>query len=45
VTFSFLTITKAIVRQRPQTYLEATEAGRRAFEEYRRALQEILDNG
>jgi DNA-binding MarR family transcriptional regulator len=39
----FLTITKSIVRQKPQTYVEATETGRRAFEEHRRALQEILD--
>jgi DNA-binding MarR family transcriptional regulator len=41
----YLTITKAIVRQKPQTYVEITEVGRQVFEEHREALQQILGGG
>ncbi|HEY7343491.1 MAG TPA: transcriptional regulator [Ktedonobacterales bacterium] len=40
----YLTITKAFVRQKPQTYVEITEKGRRVFEEHREALKQILGN-
>lgn len=40
----YVTITKAFVRQKPQTYVEITEAGRAAFEAHRVALQAILAN-
>lgn len=39
----YLKITKAIVRQKPQTYVEITETGRQVFEEHRAALKLILD--
>src|SRR5262249_33676191 len=39
----YVTITKTFVRQKPQTYVAITEAGRVAFEEHRAALQQILD--
>src|SRR5262249_44070226 len=39
----YVTITKTFVRQKPQTYVAISEAGRVAFEEHRAALQEILD--
>jgi DNA-binding MarR family transcriptional regulator len=32
------------VRQKPQTYVQITEAGRAAFEEHRAALQAILES-
>jgi DNA-binding MarR family transcriptional regulator len=38
----YVTIAKAIVRQKPQTYVEATELGRRVFDEHREALKQIL---
>jgi DNA-binding MarR family transcriptional regulator len=41
----YVTIVKTFVRQKPQTYVEITEAGRVAFEAHRAALQEILENG
>jgi DNA-binding MarR family transcriptional regulator len=40
----YLTITKAFVRNKPQTYIQATEAGRSAFLEHRNALREILES-
>jgi DNA-binding PadR family transcriptional regulator len=39
----YLTITKTFVRNKPQTYIEITEAGRQAFTEHRAALREILE--
>jgi DNA-binding MarR family transcriptional regulator len=41
----YITIVKTFVRQKPQTYVEITEAGRAAFEEHRAALQAILEGG
>ncbi len=41
----YVTIVKTFVRQKPQTYVEITAAGRRAFEEHRAALQAILQSG
>jgi len=38
----YLTITKAFVRQKPQTYVEITEKGRQVFEGHREALKQIL---
>lgn len=38
----YLTITKTFVRQKPQTYVEITETGRRVFDEHREALKQIL---
>ncbi len=38
----YLTITRAFVRQKPQTYVEITELGRQVFEEHREALKQIL---
>jgi len=38
----YITITKVFVRQKPQTYVEITPAGRTAFEEHRAALEKIL---
>lgn len=40
----YVTITKTFVHNKPQTYVEATEAGRQAFEEHRVALREILES-
>lgn len=40
----FVTITKTFVRQKPQTYVEISEAGRAAFEAHRAALRAILAN-
>ena len=40
----YLTITKAFVRQKPQTYVEITEKVRQVFEEHREALKQILGN-
>ncbi len=40
----YLTITKTFVRNKPQTYIQATEAGRNAFLEHRNALREILES-
>jgi DNA-binding MarR family transcriptional regulator len=40
----YITIVKTFVRQKPQTYVEITEAGRAAFEEHRAALQAILES-
>jgi DNA-binding MarR family transcriptional regulator len=39
----YLTITKTFVRNKPQTYVEPTEAGRQAFVEHSNALREILE--
>jgi len=33
------------VRNKPQTYIEATAAGRQAFAEHTTALREILESG
>ena len=41
----YITIVKTFVRQKPQTYVQITEAGRAAFEEHRAALQAILESG
>jgi len=41
----YITIVKTFVRQKPQTYVQITEAGRAAFEEHRTALQAILESG
>lgn len=38
----YVEITKTFVGRRPQTYISATKAGRRAFREHVAALQEIL---
>lgn len=38
----YVSITKTFVRQKPQTYVEITETGRRVFEEHREALKQIL---
>ena len=40
----YLTITKTFVRNKPQTYVEVTEAGRQAFGEHSTALKEILES-
>lgn len=39
----YVTITKTFVRNKPQTYVEATTAGRQAFSEHTTALREILE--
>jgi DNA-binding MarR family transcriptional regulator len=41
----YLTVTKTFVRNKPQTYVQATEAGRQAFMEHSAALREILESG
>ncbi|HLG75190.1 MAG TPA: transcriptional regulator [Ktedonobacteraceae bacterium] len=41
----YVTISKTFVRNKPQTYVEATEAGRQAFAEHTTALREILESG
>lgn len=41
----YVTIVKTFVRQKPQTYVQITEAGRAAFVAHRSALQEILESG
>lgn len=41
----YVTITKTFVRKKPQTYVEATEAGRKAFADHTAALREILEGG
>lgn len=41
----YVTISKTFVRNKPQTYIEATEAGRQAFAEHTAALREILESG
>jgi DNA-binding MarR family transcriptional regulator len=40
----YITITKTFVRNKPQTYIEITEAGRQAFVEHSTALREILES-
>lgn len=40
----YIVITKTFVRQKPQTYVEITAAGKEAFEEHRAALEKILNN-
>ncbi|HEX4207317.1 MAG TPA: transcriptional regulator [Ktedonobacteraceae bacterium] len=40
----YVTITKMFVRKKPQTYVQATKAGRQAFREHSTALREILEN-
>jgi len=40
----YITITKTFVRNKPQTYIEITLAGRQAFAEHRAALREILES-
>jgi DNA-binding MarR family transcriptional regulator len=39
----YITIIKTFVRNKPQTYIEITEAGRQAFMEHSTALKEILE--
>lgn len=41
----YVMISKTFVRNKPQTYIEATEAGRKAFAEHTTALREILESG
>lgn len=41
----YVTIVKTFVRQKPQTYVQITDAGRAAFVAHRSALQEILESG
>ncbi|HLI05125.1 MAG TPA: transcriptional regulator [Ktedonobacteraceae bacterium] len=41
----YVTISKTFARNKPQTYVEATEAGRKAFAEHTTALREILESG
>lgn len=38
----YVEITKTFVNKKPQTYVEATRAGRKAFSEHVAALEEIL---
>jgi DNA-binding MarR family transcriptional regulator len=38
----YITITKTFVNKKPQTYIEATPEGRKAFSEHVAALEEIL---
>ena len=38
----YITITKTFVNNKPQTYVEATQAGRKAFSEHVAALEAIL---
>jgi DNA-binding MarR family transcriptional regulator len=40
----YIAITKTFVRNKPQTYIEVTEAGRQAFAEHRTALRDILES-
>lgn len=39
----YVAITKTFVRNKPQTYVEATQEGREAFAEHTTALKEILE--
>lgn len=39
----YVKISKTFVNNKPQTYIEATEAGRQAFIEHSAALREILE--
>lgn len=41
----YVRITKTFVGRKPRTYIQATERGRRAFDEHVTALQEILAGG
>jgi DNA-binding MarR family transcriptional regulator len=41
----YVVISKTFVRNKPQTYIEVTEAGRQAFAEHTAALREILESG
>jgi DNA-binding MarR family transcriptional regulator len=41
----YVTISKTFVHNKPQTYVEVTEAGRQAFAEHTAALREILESG
>ena len=41
----YVTISKTFVRNKPQTYIEATKAGRQAFADHTAALREILESG
>jgi DNA-binding MarR family transcriptional regulator len=38
----YIAITKTFVNKKPQTYIEATPAGKKAFSEHVTALEEIL---
>jgi DNA-binding MarR family transcriptional regulator len=40
----YVTISKTFVGNKPQTYIEATEAGRQAFVEHTAALRAILES-
>ena len=40
----YIRITKAFVRNKPQTYIEITDEGRQAFAEHSAALREILES-
>jgi len=39
----YIEITKTFVNNKPQTYIEATSAGKKAFREHVAALEEILN--
>lgn len=39
----YVTITKTFMRNKPQTYLQATDDGRQVFTEHSAALKEILE--
>lgn len=41
----YIAITKTFVNNKPQTYVEATARGRKAFSEHVAALEEILQAG
>ena len=41
----YVTISKTFVLNKPQTYVEATAEGRKAFAEHTSALREILESG
>lgn len=40
----YVTITKTFVNKKPQTYVEITETGKKAFAEHSAALREILES-
>lgn len=40
----YVEITKTFVNNKPQTYIQATQAGRKAFREHVAALEEILNS-
>ncbi|GHO69677.1 MarR family transcriptional regulator [Ktedonobacter sp. SOSP1-52] len=40
----YVAVTKTFVQKKPHTYVEITPQGRKAFEEHRTALREILES-